>query len=92
MTQWRPEFRPGETYRRVRIGSDFGRLAALVTDGRLPFPLGRRLVGDLAETLKRATAAGAIVLVDPFKSAGREAAIVKFPGGYIGEIHTISPP
>lgn len=83
--------RPNETFRRVRIASDFGRLAAFVTDGHLPFPFGREAfgyeVGDLAQTLMKATAAGATVLVTPFKSADREAAIVEFPGGYIAEIH-----
>jgi hypothetical protein len=83
--------RPGETFRRVRMASDFGRLAALVTDGHLPFPFGRETysyeVGDLAQTLAKATAAGAAVLVAPFKSADREAAMVEFPGGYIAEIH-----
>jgi predicted enzyme related to lactoylglutathione lyase len=83
--------RPGETFRRVRIASDFGRLAAFVTDGHLPFPFGRETfsyeVGDLAQTLEKATAAGATVLVPPYKSADREAAFVQFPGGYIAEIH-----
>jgi hypothetical protein len=32
------------------------------------------------------------VLVDPFTSDSREAAMVQFPGGYIAEIHTVSPP
>jgi predicted enzyme related to lactoylglutathione lyase len=88
--------RPGETFRRVRIASCFGRLTALVTDGHLPFPFGREIygyeVGDLTETLAKATAAGATMLVDPFTSDGREAAMVQFPGGYIAEIHTVSPP
>lgn len=87
--------RPGETFRRVRIASGFGRLTALVTDGHLPFPFGREIygyeVGDLTETLTKATAAGATMLVDPFTSDGREAAMVQFPGGYIAEIHTVSP-
>jgi hypothetical protein len=83
--------RPGETYRRVRMASNFGKLTALVTDGHLPFPFGRETygyeVGDLAQTLEKATAAGATVLVAPFKSADRESAMVQFPGGYIAEIH-----
>ena len=33
--------RPGETYRRVRIESTFGKMVVLVTDGHLPFPYGR---------------------------------------------------
>jgi hypothetical protein len=88
--------RPGETFRRVRMASDFGKLTALVTDGHLPFPFGWETYGyevsDLAETLAKATAAGAIVLVEPFKSEGREAAMVQFPGGYVAEIHAVSAP
>jgi hypothetical protein len=34
--------RLGETYRRVRIESKFGKLTAFVTDGYLPYPYGRR--------------------------------------------------
>ena len=34
----------------------------------------------------------ATVLVEPFESEGREAAMVQFPGGYIAEIHTVLPP
>jgi predicted enzyme related to lactoylglutathione lyase len=44
-------------------------------------------VRDLAETLRKAEAAGVTVLVPPFRSDGRDAAIVQFPGGYIAEIH-----
>jgi len=33
--------------------------------------------------------AGATVLVAPFESAGRESAMVQFPGGYIAEIHAV---
>ena len=88
--------RPGETFRRVRIASEFGKLSAFVTDGHLPFPFGREMYGyevaDLAATLAKATAAGATMLVDPFTSDGREAAMVQFPGGYIAEIHTVLPP
>jgi predicted enzyme related to lactoylglutathione lyase len=88
--------RPGDVFRRVRIASDFGKLTVLVTDGHLPFPFGLETYGyevsDLAETLAKAKAAGATVLVEPFKSDGREAAMVQFPGGYIAEIHTVSPP
>jgi hypothetical protein len=83
--------RPGEAYRRVRMASNFGRLTALVTDGKLPFPFGRETYGyevdDLAQTLEKATAAGATLLVAPFESAGRKSAMVQFPGGYIAEIH-----
>jgi len=85
--------RAGETYRRVRMVSDFGKLTALVTDGQLPFPFGRETYGyevdDLAQTLEKAAGAGATVLVAPFESAGRESAMVQFPGGYIAEIHAV---
>ncbi len=88
--------RPGETFRRVRLASDFGKLTAFVTNGHLPFPFGQETYGyevdDLAQTLMKATAVGATVLVAPFESEGREAAMVQFPGGYIAEIHTVSPP
>ena len=83
--------RPGETYRRVRITSGFGKAVVLVTDGHLPWPYGRELTGyevaDLAATLGKATAAGASVVVPPLVSDGRRSAIVQFPGGYLAEIH-----
>ena len=33
---------------------------------------------------------GVTVLVPPFTSDKREAALVQFPGGYIAEIHTVA--
>jgi hypothetical protein len=86
--------RPGETYRRIRIESNFGRIVVLVTDGHLPYPYGRELMGyevaNLSETLNKATAAGVSVLVPQYSAGDREAAILQFPGGYIAEIHTAS--
>jgi hypothetical protein len=86
--------RPKETYRRVRIESDFGKLTALVTDGHLPYPYGRELTGyevsDLSQALAKANGAGARVLVEPYAAAGRKAAMIEFPGGYIAEIHAPS--
>ncbi|MGK9233956.1 glyoxalase [Inquilinus limosus] len=83
--------RPGDTYRRVRVESTFGRLTALVTDGHLPYPYGRETTGyevaDLQDTLAKARAAGVTVLVAPYAADGRSAAMVEFPGGYIAEIH-----
>jgi predicted enzyme related to lactoylglutathione lyase len=83
--------RPGETYRRVRLTSRFGRVSVLVTDGHLPYPYGRELTGyevdQLADTLARAKASGATVLVPPYTAGGRQAAMVVFPGGYVAEIH-----
>jgi len=86
--------RPAETYRRVRIESKFGKLTAMVTDGHLPYPYGRETTGyevtNLTDTLTKAKACGVDVLVSPYKTAEREAAVVQFPGGYIAEIHSIA--
>jgi predicted enzyme related to lactoylglutathione lyase len=83
--------RPNDTYRRVRINSNFGKVTVLATDGHLPFPYGREMTGyevaDLADTLTKAKASGVTVLVEPYNAAQRRAAIVEFPGGYIAEIH-----
>ncbi|WP_419688892.1 VOC family protein [Burkholderia theae] len=82
---------PNGTYRRVRIESGFGKITVLVTNGQLPYPFGHEMTGyqvaDLSATLEKAKAAGVTVLVPPFASDGRNAAIVQFPGGYIAEIH-----
>jgi predicted enzyme related to lactoylglutathione lyase len=84
--------RPAESYRRIRIESTFGKLAVLVTDGHLPYPYGREMTGyevaNLPDTLAKARAAGVTILVAPYTSDGRNAAIVQFPGGYIAEIHS----
>jgi hypothetical protein len=40
------------------------------------------------ETLAKAKAAGVDVLVLPYKADERDSAIVRFPGGYIAEIHS----
>jgi hypothetical protein len=86
--------RPAETYRRVRIESKFGKLTALVTDGHLPYPYGREMTGyevaNLTDTLTKAKANGVDVLVAPYKTDEREAAVVQFPGGYIAEIHSVT--
>ncbi len=54
--------RPGDTYRRVRIASNFGNLTALVTNGHLPYPYGREMTGyevaNLQVTLAKAKGAG----------------------------------
>ena len=75
------------------IASSFGKLTALVTDGHLPYPYGRELTGyevaNLADTLAKAKGAGATILVVPYQSDQRQAAIVQFPGGYIAEIHSL---
>jgi hypothetical protein len=83
--------RPGDTYRSVKIESLFGRMNVIVTDGHLPYPYGREVmgyeVGILADTLEKAKAAGVTVVVAPYVSRGRQAAVVQFPGGYLAEIH-----
>jgi len=83
--------RPSETYRRVRISSLFGKVVVLVTNGQLPYPYGRETMGyevsSLPRTLSRAMAAGATLLVPPYTSNGRTAAVLRFPGGYIAEVH-----
>ncbi|HBB93858.1 MAG TPA: glyoxalase [Blastocatellia bacterium] len=84
--------RPRDTYRRVRIASNFGKLTVFVTDGQLPYPYGREVTGyevtSLAETLAKAKGAGATILVAPYQADQRQACFVQFPGGYIAEIHS----
>jgi hypothetical protein len=84
--------RVNDVYRRVEIDSFFGKFTVLVTDGHLPFPYGRETTGydvdDLSDTLMKAKAAGANIVVEPHGVAGRRAAMVQFPGGYIAEIHS----
>ena len=86
--------RPGESYRRVRIESTFGKMLVLVSDGHLPYPLGRELTGyevtDLDDTLAKARAAGVKVLREPEAQDDRTAAFVEFPGGYVAEIHRLA--
>ncbi len=85
--------RPTDTYRRIRVQSKFGKLTVLIMDGHLPYPYGREMTGyevaNLSDALSKAKAAGAAVLVDPYKADDRKAAIVQFPGGYIAEIHSL---
>ncbi len=84
--------RPGETYRRIRITSNFGKLTVLVTDGHLPYPYGRETTGyevkNVADTIAKAKSFGGTALVKPYTSDDRTAAMVEFPGGYIAEIHS----
>jgi hypothetical protein len=84
--------RPNDTYRRVRIDSAFGKLTAIASDGHLPYPYGRETTGyevaSLTDTLAKAKAANVMILVAPYTSAQRKAAMVQFPGGYIAEIHS----
>jgi hypothetical protein len=86
--------RPQDTYRRIRITSNFGKLTVFVTDGQLPYPYGREVTGyevtNLAETLAKAKGAGATILVGQYQADQRQASFVQFPGGYIAEIHSAS--
>lgn len=85
--------RPGDTFRRVRVESRFGKLTVFVTDGHLPYPYGRELTGyevsSLVDTLAKAESLGVSILVQPYSSSGRTAAFVEFPGGYVAEIYEI---
>ena len=67
--------RPSDTYRRIRIQSNFGKLTVLVTDGHLPYPYGREMTGyevaNLADTLAKAKAAGVAILVAPYTADQR---------------------
>ncbi|CAM5655112.1 VOC family protein [Kitasatospora aureofaciens] len=83
---------PGTTYRLIRLTSGFGTTTVTVTDGHLPHPFGLETTGygvpDLGATLDRAKTAGATVLWGPVSAGGQDSAMVRFPGGYIAEIHT----
>lgn len=82
---------PGRTIRRVAIDSGYGKMVVFVTNGHLPWPYGRDMTGyevaDLSATLAKATTAGVETLVAPHRVGARQSAIVRFPGGYIAEIH-----
>ncbi|WP_112609713.1 glyoxalase [Rhizobium sp. WW22] len=88
--------RPDDTFRRVRIESVYGRMTVLVTDGHLPFPYGHEMTGyevpDLGATLQKAKDSGVKILVEPYQSSDRQAAMVEFPGGYVAEIHAAAKP
>jgi hypothetical protein len=85
---------PDRTIRRVHIESGYGKMAVLVSNGQIPWPYGRDMTGyevaDLPATLAGATAAGVETLVPAYEAGGRQAAIVRFPGGYIAEIHRVT--
>jgi len=49
-------------------------------------------VATIADTVSKAKAAGAAVLVQPYTADRRQAAIISFPGGYIAEIHSAASP
>ncbi len=82
---------PGKTYRRIAITSGYGRMTVAVSDGQIGWPYGRETTGyavaDLRATLAKAKAAGVETLVPPRTFGARQSAMVRFPGGYIAEIH-----
>ncbi|WP_375194372.1 glyoxalase [Sphingobium sp.] len=82
---------PGKHYRRIRLTSGYGGMSVIVSDGQLPWPYGRDMTGyavtNLAATMDKAKAAGVETLVAPHEEGGRQSTIVRFPGGYIAEIH-----
>jgi hypothetical protein len=82
---------PGKTYRRIRLASGYGKMVVIVSDGQLAWPYGRDTTGyevaDLSATLGKAGAVGVETLVPVHTETDRRAAIVRFPGGYIAEIH-----
>ncbi|MEA3083677.1 MAG: hypothetical protein QOC89_1374 [Paraburkholderia sp.] len=86
--------RPGETVRRIRIESGFGRMVVFATDGKLPYPFGRETTGyqvqDLAAALDKAQANGVKVLFQPYQTDSGKTAVVEFPGGYVAEIHDVA--
>ena len=85
--------RVDDVYRRVRMDSLFGKVTVLATDGHLPYPYGRETLGyevdNLSDTVVKAKAAGASVVIEPYSAADRRAAMVRFPGGFIAEIHSL---
>jgi len=85
---------PDTAIRRVRIESGYGKMVVLVSNGQIPWPYGRDMTGyevtDLAATLAKAQAAGVEMLVPTYSTGDRSAAIVRFPGGYIAEIHQVA--
>ena len=87
---------PGKTYRRVRITARYGKTTVLVSDNQLPWPYGRDTTGyevaNLTDTLAKAGTAGVETLVAPHAEQGRQSALVRFPGGYIAEIHGPAAP
>src|SRR6202522_1629153 len=87
---------PGQTYRRVRIESRFGKVQVMVTDGHLPYPFGREVTGyevkDLSATLEKAKQSGARIVSAPYTTSYRITATVEFPGGSLAEVHSrVSP-
>ncbi|WP_420137057.1 glyoxalase [Sphingomonas sp.] len=77
--------------RLVRIQSRYGEMVVVAGDGAWPWPYGREISGygvtDLAATLEKANAAGAVTLISAHDVDGRQEAMLQFPGGYIAAVH-----
>jgi hypothetical protein len=84
--------RPGETFRCITIESKFGKMRVMATDGQLPYPFGYEISGygveNLQKTLDAAVTHGVTVEFAPVQLKDRRTAIVKFPGGFVAEIHS----
>jgi hypothetical protein len=82
---------PGKAYRSIRLTSGYGDMQVIVSDGQLPWPYGLEITGyavaNLQDTLTKAFSAGVETLVPPHLVGDRVSAMVRFPGGYIAEIH-----
>lgn len=81
--------KPGSTFRQIHLSGPFGNTLVSVTDGHLPYPVGRELAGyavdDVDATIAKAKSAGAHELSSP--AGAEKSAFLEFPGGYIAEIH-----
>lgn len=86
--------RSGSEYRRIRIESNFGKMQVMATDGQLPYPYGYEITGyevaDLKDTLAKAAAHDVKLLAGPIDNDNRTSVMLKFPGGYIAEVHSQS--
>ncbi len=84
----------GEKVRQIQIASTFGKMIIFVSDGHLTYPFGVETTGyevdDLNATLAKAQSLGASVLVPASQVDDRKIAMVRFPGGYIAEIHQVT--
>ncbi|WP_328464978.1 glyoxalase [Streptomyces sp. NBC_00448] len=84
--------KPGTTYHRIAITSAYGNTVVISTkDGYFNYPFGGEVSGidvpDLTATLAKARANGATVLWGPYAGQGGHSAMVRFPGGFVTEIH-----
>ncbi len=84
---------PGSTVHRVRIESAFGKMVIYAANGHMVYPYGSETTGyevdNLEATLAKAKKAGVSVLVPPVSIGDRMSAMVRFPGGYVAEIHQL---